>query len=615
MFRSLFQWSRKLQQQAESDTTEETVETTFFGTSDGDTTLTLSSGTTTSDTDLSGSGRNSPFWMFKDKGQSEPKAEKTKPEKTTAEPVPEPDPVVVAPAPAPEPEIITDDPIPVVKDVIAEDPAVKETPLEDVVAPGTPTTGQDVIAEEPVTTGNNTGGTPVVIDDTTATQDDVIPVAEEPAPVEEDPAVNDPVAQDPVVNDPAPVPDVAEPVSVTRQVAPTTLDSSGPMGVAGGRVTTFTLPDAATITGITINSLPAHGNVTVNPDFTLALVLSGSDYAGPLSFDYTVTHSDGTTVTHTATLDVAPPTQAAGWGLGNHYMLETDANDNLVVEHGDNHRKVYISGSEDALTRADIAALEGVDESVITTTWLRNNPEYGGSEGMALAADVGMQLWYGINPFNSVSSNWLLFERGYNYDTVNVGGVNGRLIQYGTSGESELAPIHITSWGQGDLPVINDKVSIFQEPNVNIVFTDISFVGGIRNLSGTNVILDSTEFTNGWINTQNVSGFTLINSKIMDGTPPEPLAGDYWTGTSAGMFVSNTSGILIEGNLIHHNGWEDDYLLDGSADGGAPPNMFSHNVYLQSDDRDVTFRDNIISQGSSFGAHIRGGGYIEGNVF
>ena len=36
---------------------------------------------------------------------------------------------------------------------------------------------------------------------------------------------------------------------------------------------------------------------------------------------------------------------------------------------------------------------------------------------------------------------------------------------------------------------------------------------------------------------------------------------------------------------------------------------------FEHDTRDVTVRDNIIMRGASFGAQVRGGGFIEDNVF
>ncbi len=152
----------------------------------------------------------------------------------------------------------------------------------------------------------------------------------------------------------------------------------------------------------------------MNPDNTLALVLTDSDHTGPLSFGYEVSYADGTTSQFEAPLTVEPGLQAAGWGTGDAiYMLETDANDDIVVEHGDNHRKVYVSGSEDALTIADIAALEDLDPSKITGKWLAANPDYGSDPDMALAEDAGNALWVALDRRRrGASSHWLLFERG-----------------------------------------------------------------------------------------------------------------------------------------------------------------------------------------------------------
>ncbi|TCP39532.1 right-handed parallel beta-helix repeat-containing protein [Rhodovulum marinum] len=400
-----------------------------------------------------------------------------------------------------------------------------------------------------------------------------------------------------------------------------TLSPGTTLSLAGGRVTTLLPEQADEIAAVEITDLPEHGNATVNPDNTIALVLSGSDYSGPLSLDYTITYTDGTVDARTASFDVAAPTQEAGWGTGTHYMLAEDANGDIVVEHGDNHRKVYVSGSETALSKADIAAREGLSEGEITAKWLVAHPEYGGSEAMALAVDAGMELWIGKggltgltlnNTSPAPSSHWLMFEKGYTYEDL------GGVFAWGARGESELHPLHVTSWGTGDRPVIDSAFGIApQWATSNIVVSDLELVQGFGNLTADNVILTNMHFSGG-VSFQGFSrplkGFTLHNSEIVDVVPPEPEGGT-WSGTAAGLFVRETSGILIEDTLFHHNGWGDDYRLDGSTEGGMPPNKFSHNIYLQNTTTDVTFRDNISAQAASVGAQFRGGGHIENNAF
>ena len=105
-------------------------------------------------------------------------------------------------------------------------------------------------------------------------------------------------------------------------------------------MTVLAVETAQSIASVEITDGPAQGVVTVNPDNTLALVLSGNDFSGALSFDYKITYAGGATETRSAALTVSAPEQQAGWGQGKHYMLETDAQGDLVIETGDNHRKV-----------------------------------------------------------------------------------------------------------------------------------------------------------------------------------------------------------------------------------------------------------------------------------
>jgi hypothetical protein len=180
-------------------------------------------------------------------------------------------------------------------------------------------------------------------------------------------------------------------------VAPTALRDET-LSVMTGRVRTLT-PQDDDVASVRILAQPDHGHVSVNPDNTLALVLTETRETGAMSFSYEVTHSDGSTTTREASLDVTPGLQAEGWGTGeNHYMLEVDENDRVVVEHGETHRSVYISGSEKALSLADIAAREGLSVDRITGSWLAARPEYGSTEGMALAPDAGLRLWATVAP-------------------------------------------------------------------------------------------------------------------------------------------------------------------------------------------------------------------------
>ncbi|SFR19260.1 Ig-like domain-containing protein [Poseidonocella sedimentorum] len=389
--------------------------------------------------------------------------------------------------------------------------------------------------------------------------------------------------------------------------------------VIGGRVTTLDLPQsafAADIVGVRVLEAPEAGNLTVNPDNSLALVMTGHNNSQTELLDakLEVIHADGTTSQLDIALTVAPTLQEAGWGEGDHYMLQTDAAGDVVVEHGTEHRKIYVSDSDAALSRADIAAMEGLDESDITGNWLSKHPSYGSSPATALKADAGMALWYEITDRdNDPNSHWLLFERGYDYGDV------GRLVARGAMGESELHPQLIGAYGEGDRPVIASQVQLFQDASENIVVRDLALTDGAMVFGSDNVLFDNVQISGDELNVQKMDGFTLRNSEVLDVVHDTPVNdSDTWDALpnrKSGIYVSQSSGVLLETTLYDHNGWVEGYDYNLSTDGVQPPSIYSHNVYIQYNNTDVTFRDNITMRAASFGAQIRSGGYIEDNVF
>ena len=180
--------------------------------------------------------------------------------------------------------------------------------------------------------------------------------------------------------------------------------------VALGRASTLELPDSDIIS-VKVTVGLGCGDVTVNPDDTLVVVLTGTTKLETQGFNVEI--SDGKVSKSTVTLTVSAGTQNKACGIGDFYMLETDDRDNLVIEYGENHRSVYISGDECALTKADIDAIENLAGSGITSGWMETLPEYGGSEDMELAQDFGRALWGRITGLRAEDySKWLLLKQG-----------------------------------------------------------------------------------------------------------------------------------------------------------------------------------------------------------
>ncbi len=385
---------------------------------------------------------------------------------------------------------------------------------------------------------------------------------------------------------------------------------SNPTSVVGGRVTTIEPVGGDSVTAIRILQHPAHGHLSVNPDNTLALVMTESSHTGALSFRYETTLANGATASHTANLNVVAGPQQAGWATGEtFYMLETDDNGDLIVEHGDNHRKVYVSGSDDALTRDDIARIAGIRPDQVTTQWLTANPQFGGSEQMALSEELGIGLWRSVSDFQT-SSNWLLFERGFTYNNT------GLISPGGAFGESALHPIYIGAWGEGTRPVITQQQYIFGSPTEHIVMQGLQFNGGLIILDpASGIIIDDSTFTREGLVVQDVPNVTVRGSNFLDiyNTTPEN-SGAFWdvgANRTTALYTAGVDGLLIEDNIFDQIGWAPNYRQDASVAGGHPPSLFSHALYVQYDNTDVTLRDTVLMRGASTGVQFRSGGFME----
>src|SRR5207247_2730040 len=82
---------------------------------------------------------------------------------------------------------------------------------------------------------------------------------------------------------------------------------------------------------------------------------------------------------------------------------------------------------------------------------------------------------------------------------------------------------------------------------------------------------------------------------------------DNGVGHSQGLYVSEVNGLLIEGNLFDHNGWNEQ--------NGSGQTIFNHNVYMSGQNWNIVARKNISARASSHGMQARSGGKVEDNVF
>ncbi|MEM1340761.1 MAG: hypothetical protein AAGF68_00480 [Pseudomonadota bacterium] len=437
----------------------------------------------------------------------------------------------------------------------------------------------------------------------------VPPVAEAPAPTPE------PTPEpEPAPAPPAPEPEPAEDSDVVHG---NVLEiGGGRVDVVAGRVSTLE-HDGDNVASIRILEGPDWGNVSVNPDNTMALVLSRDvQKTGNLDFRYEVTYENGSTEVVTQNLRAVEGSQELGWGEGDFYSLEEGDDGAYIVEHGDNHREVYVSGDKDALSLRDIAALEGLNVSDISGAWLAANPEYGSDPSMALAEDAADKLWKDLLAEGKPNSHHLLFESGHTYTEMST------LLGKHVVGESELHPVYIGAYGDGPKPIIDFKTNMVHDGAFNVVFQGLDVHGNIHfNADSENIVFDDMSFTSGKgypIVAKDVAALTIRNSDFIDVIRTEDIVadgGNWATGDNRmqAIYITRSDGVLMEDLFIDHTGWADDY--DGTLQNGQAPNMFSQNIYIQHDNEDVTLRDTISMRAASFGAQIRSGGFIENVVF
>lgn len=213
--------------------------------------------------------------------------------------------------------------------------------------------------------------------------------------------------------------------------------------------------------------------------------------------------------------------------------------------------------------------------------------------------------------------DWMLLKRGDTwYESMP---------SWSKSGRSESEKMVVGAYGDGgERPQIRPLAGA---TGLQAVGTDqaahVAFVGfhmepserqddqnptGIRWLRESEDILFEDLYVSGFRNNfaiQKASGVDAVKDIRLNGC----VIVDSWsiTAHSQGIYASGLDGLLIENSVIASNGF--------NADRGASPTVFSHNIYIQNSNQNVTVRNNIIADASSHGVQLRPGGVVEGNLF
>ncbi len=281
------------------------------------------------------------------------------------------------------------------------------------------------------------------------------------------------------------------------------------------------------------------------------------------------------------------------WGVGDHYKLRTDVDGWSIVEPGKLHRKIYAAAD-------------------------------GNRENSGLSPDTPVDLKTGFRMIRKGSSDWLLLRRGDAFE----GGVS-----FGNNmlGESPLCPILVGTYGEGPRPILRGKSGAIKNyARGNIVIRDLHMqdrgfslnpAGPFENVLIENVLMDNA--SSALIGTcRCITVRRCVIKNCHKESPPNPKnkpdegwARDPLRNRHQGLFANGVRGLLVEQCVIDHNGWEEGYLEDGGGpDDPQPPNMYSHNLYLSTKNRDLTIRDNINARAASQALRDGSGQFYVGNV-
>jgi hypothetical protein len=218
-------------------------------------------------------------------------------------------------------------------------------------------------------------------------------------------------------------------------------------------------------------------------------------------------------------------------------------------------------------------------------------------------------------------ADWLLFKNGEEWNNELFGSIELR-------GASRKSPMVITTYGNTNVrPKIYTgnvtAINVIGSNCSNVMIEGLHFEAKHRTNNGEAVAIRiiETPFQNVLIENCYFGKFLsniTIHDPILNRNPSRSnlkvrrsvLVDAYTTGVqnAGGFFIDNVDSILFEDNVIDHNGWSETIA-------GATATGFRHNTYFQVGNRNLIFRNNIVSRAAATGGSFRCGGIIHNNLF
>ncbi|MEM8782645.1 MAG: right-handed parallel beta-helix repeat-containing protein [Planctomycetota bacterium] len=199
------------------------------------------------------------------------------------------------------------------------------------------------------------------------------------------------------------------------------------------------------------------------------------------------------------------------------------------------------------------------------------------------------------------------------------GGIGG----FVKSGASPEQPLLISTYGQGDRPIVhtNGNGFLFAPAGAvvsNVVIDGLYILANARAdhesgivwyASGKNITLQDLKVEGG---KNNLVFQGPHEASIRNLTVRRCIIVDSWShhknGHSSGVYLDNIDTAIIDECTFDHNGWNPDVR-------GANRTKFNHNVYVQKNCKNIDVFRSIFARGSHNGLQLRSGGIIQDCLF
>lgn len=411
---------------------------------------------------------------------------------------------------------------------------------------------------------------------------------------------------------------VIGPITVQGVVVPPPVVSSAPFTL---RQNIIELPDDPT--NFEITGAPATGRFYERSDNRLGVDLT--DVQAPV--DLTVNYNDLSTGSPVAKSVLIQPQlgfERFGWGPGRFYMLPKDANDKVIWEPIRIwNRRIHVAAN--GLTQQQCTDREGTN---MTASKLATRPasvgsdipeadgvlKYGEIPALELAQDAAKLYFQAVAERTNYGGCFeLLFKSGDTFDFWSGGGAREM------RGFSPLHPIRIGTYG-GDAPAFVRNIPAYDNC---IVQGRFQTTGKTENDGVKFFLLEDVDFrvqpsfSPGKRRNQFVTMRRYMCYDIYPRTPfPLPANPAIWhvkPPHEVGTYFAGFSGVLIEDSFQDLIGWAPDYDYAADIDKPYPVNQFSHCLYIDGGNSDITVRRSGYSRGSLTVYQMRSGGLFYDN--